>query len=209
MKYAYLLVFSLFVLLSCDESNPLLIIDVGSSSGIDLKDLKKGDQASYVRYHSGCSNNFEWSGDTLVVSVIEKNDSLFLHEEYTAGSSRQGTVEHSVFPKDGYVLIPQRFNSEFLFFYGNDSIFLDRPTTTQLIQSGCQLLENSSPFVGESIGSVDEFQFGKMRVSNKKGISCEPGQFDLDAYIFYTDHLNAVHIVRHGVGDVIGFIAIE
>ncbi len=199
------------LLMSCSEDQPSSFIQVDSTSGIDLRDIRRGDQSKYVLYESRCSENFQFTGDTLVIEITEKNDSLFLHESYTPGSSRERSTEHAIFPRDGYVLIPQRFRSEFLFFYGNDTIFLDRQASVQLIQSGCQLLENSDPFIGNSIGSVEEFEFGHMRVNNKKSISCVPGSFTLDAYIFYGDHLNAIHIIRDDIGqnNILGFVAIE
>ena len=213
MKYTGLMIFTAFLVMACSEDQPSSFIQVNSSSGIDLRDIQPGKKATYVLYESGCSDNFRFTGDTLVVEVIEKNDSLFIEESYTEGSERSRTTAHAIFPKDGYILLPQRFLSEFLFFYGNDTIFLDRPASVQLIQSGCQLLENSDPFIGNSIGSIDEFQFGNIRINHKKSISCVPGFFDIDAYIFYADHLNAVHIIRGGPGmgenNIIGFMAIE
>lgn len=208
MKYISLLICSLIFLIACSDDNTSSFITVNSSAGINLQNLESGSKSKYVLYQSNCSEGFEFTGDTLVVEITSKNDSLFLNESYTEGSSRNRSVQHAVFPKDGYVLIPQRFSSEFLFFYGNDTIFLDKPATVQLVQNGCQLMENTSPFIGNSIGLVHEFQFGSMRVSDAKSISCVPGSFDLEAYIFYTDHLNAVHIVR-ATESVFGFMAID
>ncbi|MEP1095363.1 MAG: hypothetical protein ABJG78_09655 [Cyclobacteriaceae bacterium] len=210
MKYISLLLCVGLFLQACESEDPSTHINVSATSGIDLRNLKSGQESKYVLYQSDCSANFQFTGDTLVVEVITRNDSLFLQESYTDGSQRERSVQHTIIPKDGYILIPQRFTSEFLFFYGNDTIYLDKPATTQLIQNGCQLMENSSPFIGNAIGSVQEFQFGTMRVTDTKGISCVPGSFNVEAYIFYTDHLNAVHIVQEGlVENVFGFMAIE
>ncbi len=211
MKYTGLIFIIALITLGCSDDLPSSFIQVNNTSGINLRDIQIGNQSKYVLYESSCSENFQFTGDTLLIEVITRNDSLFLQESYSPGSTRERTTEHAIFPMNGYVLVPQRFNSEFLFFYGNDTIFLDRPADVQLVQHGCQLLENSNPFIGESIGTVDEFQFGLYRVNNKKSISCVPGFFDIDAYIFYADHLNAIHIIRTGLenNNVLGFVAIE
>ncbi len=212
MRHYYtLIIFVSIAFIRCDDDLPSSFIQVNSNSGINLRNPQPGDQSKYLMYESSCSENFQFTGDTLLVEVVSKDDTLYLKESYTSGSSRERTTEHAIFPENGYVLVPQRFNSEFLFFYGNDTIFLDRPADVQLIQSGCQLLENSDPFIGESIGSIDEFQFGLYRVNDKKSISCVPGFFDIDAYIFYADHMNAIHIIRTGLeeNNIVGFVAIE
>ncbi|MEQ9402895.1 MAG: hypothetical protein RIM99_04865 [Cyclobacteriaceae bacterium] len=201
---------TLTILFGCSEESAGPFIDVNPDAGIDLQNIQSGNSASYVLYDSQCDQNFQFTGDTLVISVIEKNDSLFLREQYTEGSYRERTIEHVIIPKNGYVLIPDRFSSEFLFFYGNDTIFLDRPATVDLVQNGCQLMENGDTFIGDAIGSIDKFEFGTMRIINKKGISCVPGNFEIDAYIFYSDHLSAVHIINNGLnGQITGFMAIE
>lgn len=62
----------------------------------------------------------------------------------------------------------------------------------------------------EVLGSVLEFQFGIMRIFDTKSISCVPDSFNVEAYIFYTDHLNAVHIIQGGLMEnVLGFMAID
>lgn len=194
-----------------DEKSANQIIDIDSSAGIDLREVQDGDMATYVLYQSSCSNGFKFTGDTLVVTIQERNDSTFLQEKYTAGSVRETSAEHLIIEKEGYVLIPQRFNSEFLFFYGNDTIFLDRKPEIELVQSGCKLYHDNEEFGGDFIGSIEEFQFGDVRITNKKGISCVPGSFfQLDAYIIYEDYLNMIHIIQSNGEDqnIFGFIAI-
>lgn len=209
IKLSTLLIVITVLFSSCEKES--LPPSLDTDAGINLRDLKIGDKASYLLYTSQCEDNFQFSGDTLNVEVIDKNDSFYLRESYTNGSFRDRTTEHLIVPKDGYVLIPERFNSEFLFFYGNDSIFLDRPPNTTLVQSGCRLLEDGNPFIGEAIGTVDEFNFGSLRIQDKKGISCVPGFIiNLEAYIFYSDRLTAVHIIENDLGsEVLGFVAID
>ncbi len=181
------------LLFSCDDEVPESIVTIDSEMGINLRSLQAGDVSKYVLYESSCDGDFRFTGDTLEVSIYEKNDTLLVREKYTPGSNREIEAEHAIIPKDGYVLIPQRFNSQFLFFYGNDTIFLDRLTNSELKQNGCRLFIDGEAFIGEEIGSVDQFSFGNFEIYNRRGVSCVPTIWEMEAYIFYEDHLNLVH----------------
>jgi hypothetical protein len=213
MKYGklinVLLVCTIF--LSCNDDESGIFEITNDPTGINLNNIEIGSTTTYLLYQSECDDHFSFTGDTLDVTIIQRNDSLFIHEEYTEGSNRSRSTEHVIIPKSGYVLIPERFNSEFLFFYGNDTIFLDRQPEVSLVQNGCQLLEKESPFIGDAIGMVEEFTFGDLYISKKKGISCVPGSFNIEAYIFYSSHLNAIHIINTGFAgnNIFGFMAIE
>lgn len=204
LTYALLLM----ILFACSDED--LSMPVSPVGGIDLANLTPGSSSDYILYASQCGGGFTFTGDTLNVSVVEENDTLYLEERYTEGSEQTFTSRHAVFPEAGYVLIPQRAFSQFLFFYGNDTIFLDRDSDVDLIQNGCRLSHGEGDFVGEEIGSVEEFQVGSVHISNKKAVSCVPTFFEIDAYIFYTDNLSAVHVIQKGETDsIIGFVAIN
>lgn len=209
-KFFKLWPLAILMIISCDEQDSTPRYLINQSSGIDLRNIEVGDQAKYVLYQSDCDANFQFTGDTLEVEVIERNDSLFFKESYSEGSSIEIEAEHLIIPKDGYVLVPQRWNSQLLFFYGNDTIFLDRPTNVQLVQNGCRLFLGENAFIGEEIGSVERFSFGDFSISDRRGISCVPGFMAMEAYIFYEDYLNLVHTIRSGEQETIfGFMAID
>ena len=42
----------------------------------------------------------------------------------------------------------------------------------------------SSPFIGDEIGVVQNFQFGNVEIKNKTVVSCVP-MVDIDAYLIY------------------------
>ena len=205
----FLLVFSI-LFAACEDEATTPIIEINPYSGIDLENIEVGNEARYALYQSGCNQGFAFTGDTLVVRVEERNDSTFLHEFYTPGSTLDGSVSHPIISREGYVLIPQRAFSQFLFFYGNDTIFLDRKPTVKLEQVGCKLFHDSQEFVGDFIGSLTEFQFGNIMIKDRKGISCVPTILDIDAYILYESHLNMVHIIQEADEvNISGFIAID
>ena len=209
-KAVTLFICLVIILSSCSDEATPPSIKIDAEAGINLRSLQVGDVSKYVLYESSCDNDFRFTGDTLVVSILEKNDTLLLKETYTPGSSREIATEHAIIPKEGYILIPQRFNSQFLFFYGNDTIFLDRPTNTELRQNGCRLFIDDEAFIGNEIGSVEEFKFGQMEIYNRRGVSCVPTIWTMEAYIFYEDHLNLVHTIQLAEEElIIGFMAID
>lgn len=109
--------------------------------------------------------------------------------------------------ENDFLLIRERWNSQLLRFYGNDTIFLNKPPTTKLIQDGCRFLLNDAPFTGEQIGDVENFNFGSIRISDQKGVSCIPFFYRVDSYLLYKNTLTLSHIVNE-MGEVSGFVAI-
>ena len=210
MKTKLLLLVLTLLLFACDnESGEPLLVD--TTLGIDLRSMNDGDRSAYILYRSSCDGGFSYTGDTLMVTIEERNDSTFLKEEYSGGSTLESMVEHLIIKKEGYVLVPQRFQSNFLFFYGNDTIFLDRVPEVELKQVGCRLFHQNEEFIGDFIGSVDRFQFGDVMIEDSRGVSCVPTIFDLDAYILYSNHLNMVHVIQDSGEEqnIFGFVAIQ
>ena len=135
--------------------------------------------------------NFEYTNDTLIVEVVEQSGELFLKEYFTKHSPMYLDTfisnEPVFYPIEGIediVLIPERANSSLFFFYGNDTIRLNRQHDVDLVQNGCKLMIQSSPFIGDEIGNVQDFQFGNVEIKNKTVVSCVP-IFDMDAYLIH------------------------
>ena len=209
------LVFSI-ILLSCSEDKISSNFIVDSNHGLDLKNIEVGNKSTYVMYSSECGSNFQFTGDTLLVEITENIEGIFMTETFTDGSILEGSRSHKIEPHNDYLLVPNRGNSNLLFFYGNDTIFLEREPSVALHQEDCQLFTSSSQFVGDEIGQVERFTVGPIIIEDRKSISCVPMVFDLDAYIFYDDRLSAIHTIQRidssFVGDgfpTVGFVAID
>ena len=173
-----------------DPDNPI------SETAVNLSNLKAGQQSIFVNYTSSCDSleeKFEYTGDTLVVEVVEQNGELYLKEFFTEDSPSyldtfisNDPVFYPVTGMEDNVLIPQRIDSKLFFFYGNDTIRLNRQHDVNLIQQGCKLMIESNPFIGDEIGVVQDFRFGDIEVKNKTVVSCVP-MVDIDAYLIYNN----------------------
>ena len=185
-----------------------------SETLLNLSDLKVGQQSMFVKYISSCDSleeKFEYTGDTLIVEVVEEGGALFLKEYYTKNSPMYIDTFISndpiLYPVEGIednVLITERAYSSLFYFYGNDTIRLNRQYDVDLVQQGCKLMIESSPFIGDEIGVVNDFQFGDIEVNNKTVVSCVP-MIDIDAYLIYNDEqLFLSHTVT--IVEFMGFI---
>ncbi len=95
-----------------------------------------------------------------------------------------------------------------LYFYGNDSLFFNKPITADLQQSQCRLEINTEPFVGEEIGQLDRFEFGGILIEDKLGVSCIPMIFELDGFLVYdSESLYLSHTISED--RVNGFVAVD
>ncbi len=206
MKSAIPFLFIGLLITSCSEdddstkpSNP----DTPAAA-VDLAELEHGQKSSFIKYKSTCglADSFEFTGDTLIVEVKEDNGALMFHESYTDGSSNLSGMEpttHQVVQKDGYILIPERFNSQLFFFYGNDTIFTHSPHDVELSQGLCFVQhENGEPFIGEEIGRITSFNIGEVSVGENKIVSCVPPILDLNAYLIYNENRL---VVSHTIND--------
>lgn len=199
----------LVIFIGCSEENIAPII-TDSASGIWLANLSNGQTAQYLSYTSHCGKGFKFTGDTLTIAVLEENDTLYIQESFTDGSPNSGfSMKYYVIKTDAYLLIPERRISQLFGFYGNDTLFLDKKPTAELVQNGCRFNLNGENFTGEQIGSIDRFRFGQIDISNKKGVSCIPTIFQLDGYLIYDEYLTVSHRIVLELEQVSGFVAIS
>jgi len=159
---------------------------------INLNELKNGQQNYYLRFTADCSDHngtFQYTGDTLVLSVNSKDNDLLFYEEFTPNSTNMGGLEPSetyVFSKNDYLLLPDRQLSYLFFFYGNDTIHLTKPEDINLSQGDCYIeYLSGEPFIGEEIGYLPTFEYQDINLINNRIVSCVPIFFDMDAYLIY------------------------
>ncbi len=184
---------SLALLFACsDKDNDIITPEPPDASRVNLMELKPGQETMFVGYEQTCdSANFRWTGDTLVMTILEENGELFAGENYTPGSpSYQGSDWLAVYPinsESGTVTIPQRQQSRLFNFYGSDNIHLKPSDMIYLEQSGCLISTNDAIFVGDDIGHIEKFDFGPITIEDKTAVSCVP-VIDVDAYLLYDRH---------------------
>jgi hypothetical protein len=197
MKKFFILLIIPFLAVACkddkDDSNPPSEVPTPKNT-IQLNDLQEGQVNRYLRYTADCSDpegSFAFTGDTLVVEMRQTTEGLTFHEEFTPGSTEMGGLEPSqtlVISEDGFILIPERQLSYLFFFYGNDTIFLEKPEDLNLNQGECFIeYANGDPFIGEEIGFLPDFTYGSIRHQNNRIVSCVPPILNLDAYLVYTN----------------------
>lgn len=221
MKTRYFLwICVLAILAACGKEDSIINPPIDESDDpiseevVNFSNLKAGQQSMFVKYISSCDSleeKFEYTRDTLVVEVVEQGGELFLKEYYTEYSPMyldtfisNDPVLYPVRGIENNVLIPERINSSLFYFYGNDTIRLNREYDVDLVQQGCKLMIDSSPFIGDEIGVVNDFQFGDIEVKNKTVVSCVP-MVDIDAYLIYNDEqLFLSHTVT--IVEFMGFI---
>lgn len=182
-------------------------------SSIDLSNLEVGQASTYRQYYTNCGNlngDFQYTGDKMVVEVIESDGSLYFKEYLTSdspsviGGNAQDPVIHKVIVENGRILIPERNLSPVFYFYGNDTIHLNPQPEVNLEQNGCVLqTAPGSPFIGNEIGLVDDFKIGQVSQSDKIAVSCVPVILDLEAYLIYDSHKLYISHTMTGFGGII------
>ncbi len=195
----FLLICAIVFFNTCAKDNDPVIEDPIipiPENAVNLSDLKTGQQSMFMGYTSTCDSleeKFEYTRDTLVVEVVEQGGELFLKEYFTEHSpismdtlTPNDPVYYPIHGIENNVLIPERTQSSLFFFYGNDTIRLNRQHDVNLVQDGCKLMVDSNPFIGDEIGVVNDFKFGEVSVTNKTVVSCVP-MVDIDAYLIYND----------------------
>jgi len=80
---------SLLLLFACsDKDNNIITPQPPDASRVNLMDLKPGQETMFIGYQQTCdSANFSWTGDTLVMTILEENGELFAGENYSPGST--------------------------------------------------------------------------------------------------------------------------
>ncbi len=191
-SFAIIALIGTLALSSCSENDDSPTpIDPNPKNELRLSDLRQGQSSYYVRYTQPCADpqSFSYSGDTLRVEVFIEDDSLKFRESYTAGSltlSETEAIEYPVTDKGDYLLITERFRSQLFFFYGNDTLFLNKPTTAELLQDGCALTyQNGDIFIGEEMGNLPLYEIGDISLHSNKAVSCVPTIMPLDAFLIF------------------------
>jgi hypothetical protein len=201
MKSSYLLLICVLVVLSACTKDNDPIIDISHpvpENALNLSDLKEGQKSLFIKYISTCDSleeKFEYTRDTLVVEVVKQAGDLYLKEYFTEHSPMyldtfisNEPIYYPITGIENNVLIPERVNSSLFYFYGNDTIRLNRQHDVNLVQQGCKLMIDSNPFIGDEIGVVQNFQFGAIDVKNKTVVSCVPPMIlNTDAYLIYSN----------------------
>ena len=192
-------------LLACKKDEQPKPTSNGNYNPVVLSDLTPGQNTTYRAYTTTCGNlngDFRFTGDLLVLEVLEVDDTLYFKEYYTEDSpSAAGGFEymHPVIVEDDYLLIKERWGSQLFYFYGNDTVFLNPDEQVVLEQSGCQLMQAGTPFIGNDIGHLSDFSFGGVHIEDRTAVSCVPMMFGLEAYLFYNDQeLTASHTIGNG-----------
>lgn len=200
----------LFLALSCSKENNIHPDpDTGPvpfpETRLNLSDLQVGQKSYYQKYTSKCDSmeqEFEFTGDTLIVEVIEIDGQLYLKEQPTPHSTMylDGTLTKPVqYPvhkeRENILVLPKRQESALFFFYGSDSLIVKPSQRVNLVQNDCKMYQLGNPFIGNDIGKINRFQIGEVLCENKTAVSCVPIT-DLDAYLIYDENeLHASHAV--------------
>ncbi|NJN78914.1 MAG: hypothetical protein HC803_11805 [Saprospiraceae bacterium] len=111
---------SIFII-ACNDDTPVI---VEPKNNVNLSELKVGQKSQFIRYESTCDNlqgDFQLTGDTLIVEVIEEENVLKFKEYFTQYSPMyiNGQVYptiHKVEAYDDFILIPERFSHHYFSF---------------------------------------------------------------------------------------------
>lgn len=199
MKIANLLFIVFLLGLNACSKKELPIIDPNpiDEKLINLSNLKDGQKSIYIKYETTCENrqtDFVYTGDTLIVEVVETDSGMVLQESYTIHSPLYSLHDDNQNPKiipveskDKMLLLPERWTSNLFYFYGNDTLQVDPTHSTIIKQDGCYLMQEENPFIGNDIAWLDRLEVGDIVQENKTAVSCVPF-FELDAYLIYDKH---------------------
>ncbi len=182
------------LLVSCnsdDDQTPSPDVDANPKNEIRLNNLKVGQSNRFLGFRTTCfpTGAFEYTGDTLVAEIIESEGGLSIRESFTPGSTNNGgtlPVSYPVVPKEGFLLLPQREFSQLFFFFGNDTLPVEKAQTITLQQGDCYVeYQSGEPFIGEEVGYISPFEYGDLQLFDKRVVSCVPPFMDLDAYLVF------------------------
>lgn len=183
------------------------------AGNINLAAPKAGQKSMYLQYSTQCEDLnglFEFTGDTLMVEVLEENGQLLLKEELTEHSTsilNGAQYEPIIYPItcDGKkMLIPERQQSFLFFFYGNDTLRLETPLDVDLTQRDCKLFDQDDVFTGDDIGYLKSFVVGPVVQKDKIAVSCVP-IISIDAYLIYDEqqmHVSHVLYTSNFMGNI-------
>lgn len=206
-NYCYHLIAICFLASSCEKAE--VVPGPFKEGAVHFKDLKAGQESKFVRYTLNCNDfeeSFQWTGDTLVLKVIEEGKELYFQESLTPGSPmylQGGDINPVTYPIERQVdqlYLPQREDSKLFYFYGSDYLVLKKEPSTllnHLEQDNCYMNLKGEAFIGDEIGIIDQFEIGTFKVENKMAVSCIPIYLGIDAYLSYDlDQLYLSHVIH-------------
>lgn len=208
-KFTLFALFTLLALAACKVS-PVIPDPDENENAVSFAAPEVGQKSLFLRYTTTCqqlNKDFAFTGDTLILEVIEKSGQIHLRESLTPTSpmfvdgSFQQPIEYSLTSTGDYALIPDRWNSALFYFYGNDTLRLNYPPDVTLVQDACKLVLSGTPFIGDEVGFVKSFEFGDIKQKDKTVVSCIPVMFQLDAYLVSdAQHLYMSHTIINDMG---------
>lgn len=180
---------------------PMLILCMTACSNEDEPRLPYPIDPQYINFQEpevGQFNEYELktytcgATDSETMSVIKWEVTEVTESEVEIRETNNGT-EVATFTADrlaeGWsISAEERIESNMLFFYGDDLIRVNAPTTADVQQQGCVFFDGSDKFVGEYVARAAEFNVGDFELRDMKVVSCVPTILDLDGYLLYNDY---------------------
>jgi hypothetical protein len=205
MKTYFSLCAAALLFASCTSDDDITPIpDTNPQNELRLNDLRLGQSSQFVMFVGQCfPSSFEYTGDTLIVEVVALNGGLGIRESYTSASvnlAEMVPATYPVIPTESYLLLPQRGSSALFFFFGNDTLPVQKPSSINLHQGDCFVeYPSGDAFIGEEVGLISPFEIGELQYFDKHVVSCVPPMMLLDAYlVFDTKQLSVSMTISQG-----------
>ena len=194
------------LLAACNDDDMAPVINEPVKPGsVNLKALEAGQKATFVLLEGICgfSEMYRYTGDTLLVDIIEDAGTLYFRESFTAESPlhivNPDAIRYPVYSSEDFILIPERTTSALFFFYGNDTIHTSPVHDIQLVQEDCRQMLGQQPFWGDAIGYLPEFHMHDIDLIDQTVVSCVPVIINLEAYLCYQNgQLNLSYTLDSG-----------
>lgn len=205
--YCYYLFGITLLAFSCEKST---VVPTPDKEGeVYFQNLEAGQESRFIRYTLSCNDfaeSFQWTGDTLVLRVVEEGGSLYFQESLTPHSPlylQGGLTDPITYPIEkqaDQLYLPQREDSQLFYFYGSDYMMLKKETSTllnRLVQDNCYMNLKGEAFIGDEIGIIDRFEIGAVKIEEKMAVSCVPIFLGVDAYLGYDEgQLYLSHVIN-------------
>lgn len=206
MKYSLhlILLITMTIFIACSDDDSFAP-EEPKTENLNLKSLAEGQLAKYVRLDGICGfdEHYNYSGDTILLDVVDIQGQLHFRESFTEGSplyaSNPSPVFYRVETYEDFILIPHRDQSTLFFFYGNDTIRTSPQHAFELEQAGCQNLHDGTPFQGDAIAKLPSWELHDINLNDQTVVSCVPVIFELEAYLMYNEgQLNLSYTLSSG-----------
>ncbi|MEM9820640.1 MAG: hypothetical protein AAF985_06190, partial [Bacteroidota bacterium] len=86
MKQQFLLLLIGLGIMACSKDNSITPTTLIHTNRVNLSDLRVGQQSYFVQYETSCAgyeSDFIYTGDTLVLEVVEQEGQIALKESFT------------------------------------------------------------------------------------------------------------------------------